>query len=97
MDSESRNLQNDFLNAARKDRSTVTVFLGNGKRLTGRLKSFDRFTLLLENHQGEQIVFKHAISTVSMSPRAAQAAVEPSQSEGVPAGVGPRSAQRPRE
>jgi host factor-I protein len=97
MDSESRNLQNDFLNAARKDKSTVTVFLGNGKRLTGRLKSFDRFTLLLENHQGEQIVFKHAISTVSLSSRPAQAVVETPQAERVSAGVGPRSAQRPRD
>ncbi len=43
------------------------MFLGNGKKLTGRIKSFDKFTLLLESHQGEQIIFKHAISTVSTS------------------------------
>jgi host factor-I protein len=79
MDSESRNLQNDFFNAARKERATVTVFLGNGKRLTGRLKSFDRFTLLLESHQGEQIIFKHAISTVSTCARPAEAAAEEQQ------------------
>ena len=54
----------------------MTVFLGNGKRLTGRIKSFDKFTLLLESHQGEQIVFKHAISTVSTSPRGVEPAAE---------------------
>ena len=69
MEAETRNLQNDFFNAARKDRMTVTVFLGNGKKLTGRIKSFDRFTVLLEGHQGEQIIFKHAISTVSAAAR----------------------------
>ena len=72
MDGESRNLQNEFFNAARKGRVTLTVFLGNGKRLTGRVKSFDKFTLLLESHQGEQIVFKHAISTVSAGSRATE-------------------------
>ena len=94
MDSESRNLQNDFLNAARKDRSTVTVFLGNGKRLTGRLKSFDRFTLLLESHQGEQIVFKHAISTVSACSRSTEATVEETQRDRAPSVAGHASVQR---
>jgi host factor-I protein len=69
MESEARNLQNDFFNAARKEKTVVTVFLGNGKKLTGRIKSFDKFTLLLDGHQGEQIIYKHAISTVSSSPR----------------------------
>lgn len=65
MDSELRNLQSDFFNAMRKEKSLVTVYLGNGKRLTGRLKSFDKFTLLLEGPHGDQMIFKHAISTVS--------------------------------
>lgn len=69
MEAEARNLQNDFFNAARKEKSVVTVFLGNGKKLTGRIKSFDKFTLLLDSQQGEQIIYKHAISTVSSSPR----------------------------
>jgi host factor-I protein len=67
MDVETRNLQNEFFNAARKERVIVTVFLGNGKKLSGRIKAFDKFTLLLDSQQGEQIVFKHAISTVSAS------------------------------
>ena len=65
MEGESRNLQNDFFNDVRKSKTTVTVFLGNGKKLTGRIKSFDKFTLLLENHAGDLMVFKHAISTVT--------------------------------
>ena len=65
MEAESRNLQNDFFNAARKEKATVTVFLSNGKKLVGRIKSFDKFTVLLESHHGQQIIFKHAISTVS--------------------------------
>lgn len=65
MEGESKNLQNEFFNDARKAKAVVTVFLGNGKKLTGRIKSFDKFTLLLEGHQGELIVFKHAISTVT--------------------------------
>ena len=69
MEAETRNLQNDFFNAARKDKTVVTVFLGNGKKLTGRIKSFDKFTLLLDGVQGEQIIYKHAISTVSLAPR----------------------------
>jgi host factor-I protein len=69
MEGESRNLQNDFFNAARKARSPVTVFLSNGKKLTGRIKSFDKFTILLESHQGELIVYKHAVSTVSSMAR----------------------------
>jgi host factor-I protein len=67
MDGETGNLQNEFFNAARKDRTVVTIFLANGKKLVGRIKSFDKFTLLLEASQGEQIIFKHAISTVSTS------------------------------
>jgi host factor-I protein len=71
MERESHNLQNDFFNAARKSKSPVTVFLGNGKKLTGKIVSFDKFTLLLETHQGGLMIFKHAISTVSTSNRGA--------------------------
>lgn len=78
MESESRNLQNEFFNTVRKEKSTLTVSLGNGKRLIGRLKSFDRFTLLLEGQQGEQIIFKHAISTVSTCSRSAETGVDDS-------------------
>ena len=69
MESETQNLQNDFFNSARKAKAPITVFLSNGKKLVGRLKSFDKFTLLLETHMGELIVFKHAVSTVSPNTR----------------------------
>jgi host factor-I protein len=72
MESETKNLQNDFFNTARRERSQVTVFLSNGKKLVGRIKSFDKFTVLLESHYGQQMVFKHAISTVSTSSRPPQ-------------------------
>ncbi|MFQ5669522.1 MAG: RNA chaperone Hfq [Acidobacteriota bacterium] len=58
------NIQNDFFNQVRREKRRMAIFLNNGKRLTGRIKSFDRFTILLETHQGEQMVFKHAIATV---------------------------------
>ena len=88
MDADSHNLQNDFFNTVRKERVTLTVFLGNGKRLTGRLKSFDKFTLLLESHQGEQIIFKHAISTVSTCARSAEASVDEAKRSRSAAAVG---------
>lgn len=67
MEGPGANLQNDFLNHARKDRVPVSVFLLNGKRLVGRIKSFDRYTLLLDGPHGDVIVFKHAISTVGIA------------------------------
>jgi host factor-I protein len=72
MDDDSGNLQNDFFNAVRRNRSVVAVFLANGKRLVGRVKAFDRFTILLEGQYGEQMVFKHAISTVSLASQDAR-------------------------
>jgi host factor-I protein len=67
MNGDEANLQNDFFNRARKEHRTVTIFLTNGKRLTGRIKSFDKFTLLLDGPHGELMLFKHAISTVSVA------------------------------
>jgi len=60
------NVQNGFFNQARKDHSRVTVLLTNGQRIAGTVKAFDRYTLLLHTAAGEQIVFKHAISTVAL-------------------------------
>lgn len=67
METDAGNLQNEFFNAARKEKALVTVFLANGKKLVGRIKAFDKFTLLLDGHYGEQVVYKHAISTVSLA------------------------------
>ena len=91
MDGESRNLQNDFFNEARKSRSNVTVFLSNGKKLSGRIKSFDKFTLMLEGHQGDLIIFKHAISTITTARWSSEGTGD---AERRPAPAGPRPAGR---
>jgi host factor-I protein len=61
------NIQDEFLNLARKDRTILAVFFTNGKKIIGKIKNFDRFTILLElANKQEQLVFKHAVS--SMTP-----------------------------
>ncbi len=63
-------IQDAFLNAARRDRTLVTIFLTSGAKLTGRIKSFDKYSLVLESDSQEQLLFKHAISSVVL-PRSA--------------------------
>lgn len=58
-------IQDTFLNHIRKERSPVTIYLMSGVKLTGRVKSFDKYSLILEAGSQEQLIFKHAISTVS--------------------------------
>jgi len=94
MDGETRNLQNDFFNEARKSRSNVTVFLSNGKKLTGRIKSFDKFTLLLEGHQGELIIFKHAISTITTARWSSEGSGD-AERRAAPAGARPAERKDP--
>ncbi len=62
---KSQNLQETFLNAIRKDHASVTVFLVNGVKLQGIVTWFDNFSLLLKRDQHVQLVYKHAISTIS--------------------------------
>ncbi len=57
-------VQDDFLQTLVNDKTTVSVFLVNGIRLSGQLAAFDQFVVLLESGTGVQLVFKHAISTV---------------------------------
>ena len=64
-----QNIQDGFLNLARREKITVTIYLVNGAKLLGRIKSFDKFSLLLETGAQEQLIFKHAISTISQSRR----------------------------
>ena len=61
---KTQNLQDTFLNQLRKDKSTVTMFLMNGFQLHGVIKSFDGFTLVLDSDGKQQLIYKHAISTV---------------------------------
>src|SRR2546427_7002218 len=63
---QQNTIQDNFLNSARKDRSSVTIYLMSGVKLTGRIKSFDKYSVILEAGSQEQLIFKHAISTVSL-------------------------------
>ncbi len=64
-----QNIQDAFLNTVRRERDTVTIYLMNGAKLTGRIKSFDKFSVLLESGTQEQLIFKHAISTIQHARR----------------------------
>lgn len=71
MSSKSQTLQDPFLNALRKERIPVSIFLVNGIKLQGQIESFDQYVVLLKNTVS-QMVYKHAISTVvpARNPRA---------------------------
>jgi host factor-I protein len=62
----AQNIQDSFLNTARKDKTSITLYLLSGVKLTGRIRSFDKYSLVLETGNQEQLIFKHAISTVVM-------------------------------
>jgi len=66
-DGGSVNIQDSYLGRACRDKAWLTVLLNGGKRLTGRIRSFDRYTVLLEDRGSEQMIFKHAIATISVS------------------------------
>jgi len=61
--SKGQSLQDPYLNALRKERVPVSVYLVNGIKLQGQIESFDQFVVMLKNSV-RQIVYKHAISTV---------------------------------
>lgn len=61
--SKGQSLQDPFLNALRKERIPVSIFLVNGIKLQGQIESFDQFVVLLRNNVS-QMIYKHAISTV---------------------------------
>ena len=62
-----QNIQEAFLNNARKDKTFLTIYLMSGVKLSGRIKSFDKYSVILEAANQEQLIFKHAISTVVVS------------------------------
>lgn len=62
----AQNIQDNFLNTARKERSSITIYLMSGVKLTGRIRSFDKYSVVLETNNQEQLIFKHAISTVAV-------------------------------
>ena len=82
--SKSQSLQDPFLNALRRERVPVSVYLVNGIKLQGTIESFDQFVVLLRNTVS-QMVYKHAISTV-VPARNIRVGATPSASDD--AGVG---------
>ena len=67
MEKLAQNIQEAFLNNARKDKTFLTIYLMSGVKLSGRIKSFDKYSVVLETNNQEQLIFKHAISTVVSS------------------------------
>ena len=61
---KTQNLQEGFLNRARTERVGVTVFLVNGFQMRGTIRGFDSFVVLLESEGRQQVIYKHAISTI---------------------------------
>ena len=64
MEKLAQNIQEAFLNNARKEKIFLTIYLISGVKLSGRIKSFDKYSVILETNNQEQLIFKHAISTV---------------------------------
>jgi host factor-I protein len=63
------NIQDAFLNLARRDRIAVTISLLDGRQIEARIKTFDRFAVIVEANGADQLIFKHAIATIE-TPRA---------------------------
>ncbi len=67
--SSQSTIQDVFLNFARRDRLTVTIYLMDGRHLEARIKNFDKFAVVVEAGGLDQLIFKHAIATIE-TPRA---------------------------
>ena len=61
----AQSIQDTYLNNMRRDKVPVTIFLIGGVRLIGKIKGFDKYSVVLEANNQEQLIFKHAISTVT--------------------------------
>lgn len=86
----AQNIQDTFLNTARKERMSITIYLLSGVKLTGRIRSFDKYSVVLEASGQEQLIFKHAISTIVMGrPTHVAHAPHPEGRAVAPAGPAP--------
>ena len=65
MAAKSVNIQDIFLNQARKDNTPITVHLVNGFQIKGTVRGFDNFTVIVEGLGKQQMIYKHAISTIT--------------------------------
>ena len=62
--SKTQNLQDHMLNALRREKQLITVFLMNGFQMKGSVTGFDDFTVILETEGKQQMIYKHAVSTI---------------------------------
>jgi host factor-I protein len=88
----AQNIQDTFLNTVRKDKSPITIYLVSGVKLTGKIRSFDKYSVLLENNSQEQLIFKHAISTVVSNRSVLHGEHRPAA---VTSGIGPSAVPAP--
>jgi len=82
MEKAVQNLQDNFLNQARRERMLVTIYLLSGVKLTGKIKGFDKYSVILDSGNQEQLIFKHAISTVAL-PRGVASKIQMAEGEEV--------------
>jgi len=61
------NVQDNFFNTLRRDERPVHIYLLTGKRISGVLRRFDRYALVIENNGHEYLVYKHAVASVSLA------------------------------
>ena len=92
MDKPAQNIQDSFLNNARKDKIVLTIYLMSGVKLSGRIKSFDKYSLVLETNNQEQLIFKHAISTVVTLKTSHSYAPSPAAAQGTAVATGSNTA-----
>ncbi len=101
----TQNIQDSFLNAARKDKLPVTTYLVSGVKLTGRIRAFDKYSVVMDTNNQEQLIFKHAIASVVMArgarhgeaAAASAAALAESSGESSANGSGTHAAESPAE
>ena len=86
MEKLAQNIQEAFLNNARKEKTFLTIYLMSGVKLSGRIKSFDKYSVVLETNNQEQLIFKHAISTVVVAKPFHTAAGAHPSAPGAPGG-----------
>ena len=64
---KSVNLQDLFLNQVRREKTVITIYLVNGYQLKGNVKGFDNYTIVIESDGKQQLIYKHAVSTIMPS------------------------------
>lgn len=65
MNKQSNNIQDIFLNNARKSKTAVSIYLVNGFQLRGIVKGFDSFTVILDSEGKQMLIYKHSITTIT--------------------------------